>query len=165
MMELDVRLSCQILEDKPDLSRWSLKYKAFGHGLLEICSLPQTRRSTGDLWRAFLTGELCDFPPKLTVSYEVPQLLVPVASALKPFLENLLARGLERFATFAKAVVRLFEAGKYAQDMLSHMLGKNSKFQGKEALQYPLALWRANGSSSCMQSYYGLTDHLLPGHP
>ncbi|MFS7931107.1 putative START-like domain superfamily protein [Helianthus anomalus] len=39
---------------------------------------------------------------ELTVSYEVPQLLSPVASALQPFLENLLGRGLARFANFAK---------------------------------------------------------------
>ncbi|CAN1159164.1 hypothetical protein LINPERPRIM_LOCUS12254 [Linum perenne] len=39
---------------------------------------------------------------ELTVSYEVPPILVPVASALQPFLENLLRSGLERFATFAK---------------------------------------------------------------
>ncbi|KAI4301557.1 hypothetical protein L6164_034824 [Bauhinia variegata] len=40
---------------------------------------------------------------ELTVSYEVPQLLTPVASALQPFLEGLLRRGLERFATVAKS--------------------------------------------------------------
>ncbi|XP_048336629.2 uncharacterized protein LOC107426207 isoform X3 [Ziziphus jujuba] len=40
---------------------------------------------------------------ELTVSYEVPQLLTPVASALQPFLQSLLIRGLERFATFAKS--------------------------------------------------------------
>ncbi|KAL5068984.1 hypothetical protein RYX36_019871 [Vicia faba] len=40
---------------------------------------------------------------KLTVSYEVPQLLSPVASALQPFLESLLQRGLERFANLAKS--------------------------------------------------------------
>ncbi|KAJ7973116.1 Polyketide cyclase / dehydrase and lipid transport protein [Quillaja saponaria] len=39
---------------------------------------------------------------QLTVSYEVPALLAPVASALQPFLEGLLQRGLERFTTFAK---------------------------------------------------------------
>ncbi|KAK7356277.1 hypothetical protein VNO80_15545 [Phaseolus coccineus] len=42
---------------------------------------------------------------ELTVSYEVPQLLAPVASALQPFLEGLLQRGLERFATFAKSYI------------------------------------------------------------
>ncbi|KAF9591684.1 hypothetical protein IFM89_005556 [Coptis chinensis] len=40
---------------------------------------------------------------ELTVSYEVPQILNPVASALKPFLEGLLMRGLERFVTFAES--------------------------------------------------------------
>ncbi|KAK7278137.1 hypothetical protein RJT34_23162 [Clitoria ternatea] len=40
---------------------------------------------------------------ELTVSYEVPQLLAPVASALQPFLEGLLQRGLERFANFVKS--------------------------------------------------------------
>ncbi|XP_017983382.1 PREDICTED: uncharacterized protein LOC18613772 isoform X2 [Theobroma cacao] len=40
---------------------------------------------------------------ELTVSYEVPQLLAPVASALQPFLENLLKRGLDRFENFAKS--------------------------------------------------------------
>lgn len=68
--------------------------------------------------------------PQLTVSYEVPQILTPVSSvsivglcgsysfledsrnlskvwsfsfqALKPFLEGLLLRGLEKFAEFAK---------------------------------------------------------------
>ncbi|CAG7908885.1 unnamed protein product [Brassica rapa] len=39
---------------------------------------------------------------ELTVSYEVPALLTPVASALRPFLETLLRGGLERFATLAK---------------------------------------------------------------
>ncbi|VFQ73840.1 unnamed protein product [Cuscuta campestris] len=39
---------------------------------------------------------------ELTVSYEVPSLLIPVASALRPFLESLLIRGLEGFTNFAK---------------------------------------------------------------
>ncbi|GFZ19346.1 polyketide cyclase/dehydrase and lipid transport superfamily protein [Actinidia rufa] len=39
----------------------------------------------------------------LTVSYEVPRILFPVAAALKPFLESLLVRGLERFSNFAKS--------------------------------------------------------------
>ncbi|GMQ00462.1 hypothetical protein CsSME_00047549 [Camellia sinensis var. sinensis] len=49
----------------------------------------------------------------LTVSYEVPQLLVPLASVstpthckwhvVNPFTESLLLRGLERFAKFAKS--------------------------------------------------------------
>ncbi|BBG98571.1 Polyketide cyclase/dehydrase and lipid transport superfamily protein [Prunus dulcis] len=71
-----------ILEDKPDLSRWSLKYKAFGR----------------DIEFSWLARNM-----QLTVSYEVPPILAPVASALQPFLESLLGRGLERFATFSKS--------------------------------------------------------------
>ncbi|KAK4372407.1 hypothetical protein RND71_007791 [Anisodus tanguticus] len=135
LRELDVRLSCQILEDKPDLSRWSLKYKAFGQNI-EYSWLARNMQPTPNQkihWRSLEglpnRGAVRFFPKgpssciiELTVSYEVPQLLVPVASvstlthtlevvihirfslkALKPFLENLLDRGLERFARFAKS--------------------------------------------------------------
>ncbi|KAJ0052178.1 hypothetical protein Pint_00800 [Pistacia integerrima] len=58
----------------------------------------------------FLRGAVRFFPKgpsscivELTVSYEVPQLLAPVASALQPFLESLLRRGLDRFATFVRS--------------------------------------------------------------
>ncbi|GER45884.1 polyketide cyclase/dehydrase and lipid transportsuperfamily protein [Striga asiatica] len=118
--------SVKILEDRPDLSRWSLKYEAFGRDI-EFSWLARNMqpiknqkihwRSMEGLpnrWQKFFTmgfilGAVRFFPKggsactvELTVSYEVPQLLVPVASALQPFLESLLARGLERFATFAK---------------------------------------------------------------
>ncbi|MCD7457535.1 hypothetical protein HAX54_035347 [Datura stramonium] len=106
----------KILEDKPDLSRWSLKYKAFGQDI-EYSWLARNMQPTPNQkihWRSLEglpnRGAVRFFPKgpssciiELTVSYEVPQLLVPVASALKPFLERLLAQGLERFATFAKS--------------------------------------------------------------
>ncbi|MED6120135.1 hypothetical protein PIB30_018163 [Stylosanthes scabra] len=127
--------SVKILPDKPDLSRWSLKYKAFGRDI-EFSWLAPHSKSENPL---AITGrsskqrermkEKFPFsttprphPPQptrlsetdgasifkgffsqLTVSYEVPQLLAPVASALQPFLANLLDRGLERFARFAKS--------------------------------------------------------------
>ncbi|CAN4091637.1 unnamed protein product [Withania somnifera] len=108
--------SVKILEDKPDLSRWSLKYKAFGQDI-EYSWLARNMQPTPNQkihWRSMEglpnRGAVRFFPKgpssciiELTVSYEVPQLLVPVASALKPFLENLLAQGLERFATFVKS--------------------------------------------------------------
>ncbi|KAJ8565811.1 hypothetical protein K7X08_008387 [Anisodus acutangulus] len=108
--------SVKILEDKPDLSRWSLKYKAFGQNI-EYSWLARNMQPTPNQkihWRSLEglpnRGAVRFFPKgpssciiELTVSYEVPQLLVPVASALKPFLENLLDRGLERFARFAKS--------------------------------------------------------------
>ncbi|XP_076905491.1 uncharacterized protein LOC143561245 [Bidens hawaiensis] len=107
--------SVKILEDKPDLSRWSLKYKAFGQDL-EFSWLARNMQPIPNQkihWRSLEglpnRGAVRFFPKgsssclvELTVSYEVPQLLSPVASALQPFLQNLLGRGLERFANYAK---------------------------------------------------------------
>ncbi|XP_058766758.1 uncharacterized protein LOC131640374 [Vicia villosa] len=106
----------KILPDKPDLSRWSLKYKAFGQNI-EFSWLARNMQPTPNQkihWRSLEglpnRGAVRFFPKgpsscivELTVSYEVPQLLSPVASALQPFLESLLQRGLERFANFAKS--------------------------------------------------------------
>ncbi|XP_062084288.1 uncharacterized protein LOC133790614 [Humulus lupulus] len=105
-----------ILEDKPDLSRWSLKYKAFGRDI-EFSWLAKNMQPIPNQkihWRSMEglpnRGAVRFFPKgpsscivELTVSYEVPQILSPVASALQPFLESLLQRGLERFATFVKS--------------------------------------------------------------
>ncbi|PIN09926.1 hypothetical protein CDL12_17490 [Handroanthus impetiginosus] len=107
--------SVKILEDKPDLSRWSLKYKAFGRDI-EFSWLARNMQPIPNQkihWRSLEglpnRGAVRFFPKgagsctvELTVSYEVPQLLTPVASALQPFLESLLVRGLERFSKFAK---------------------------------------------------------------
>ncbi|XP_057963590.1 uncharacterized protein LOC131154832 isoform X2 [Malania oleifera] len=108
--------SVKILEDKPDLSRWSLKYTAFGRDI-EFSWLARNLQPIPNQkihWRSLEglpnRGAVRFYPKgpsscmvELTVSYEVPQILVPVASALQPFLEGLLARGLERFAKFAKS--------------------------------------------------------------
>ncbi|XP_050237228.1 uncharacterized protein LOC126686955 [Mercurialis annua] len=108
--------SVKVLEDKPDLSRWSLKYEAFGRDI-EYSWLARNMQPIPNQkihWRSLEglpnRGAVRFFPKgpqscivELTVSYEVPQLLVPVASALKPFLEGLLKNGLERFATFARS--------------------------------------------------------------
>ncbi|KAL6968693.1 hypothetical protein U1Q18_034490 [Sarracenia purpurea var. burkii] len=108
--------SVKILEDKPDLSQWSLKYKAFGRDI-EFSWLARNMQPIPNQkihWRSLdglpNRGTVRFFPKgpsscrvELTVSYEVPQILVPVTSALKPFLEGLLMRGLERFTKFAKS--------------------------------------------------------------
>ncbi|XP_021895945.1 uncharacterized protein LOC110813211 [Carica papaya] len=108
--------SVKIVEDKPDLSRWSLKYKAFGQDI-EYSWLARNMQPIPNQkihWRSLEglpnRGAVRFFPKgpsscvvELTVSYEVPQLLVPVASALQPFLESLLRRGLEQFATLVKS--------------------------------------------------------------
>jgi len=40
---------------------------------------------------------------KLTISYEVPDVLAPFGSALTPIVEGILAKDLQRFADLAKA--------------------------------------------------------------
>lgn len=108
--------SVKILEDKPDQSRWTLKYKAFGRDI-EFSWLARNLQPIPNQkihWRSLEglpnSGAVRFYPRgpsscliELTVSYEVPQLLAPVASALQPFLESLLLRGLERFSKYAKS--------------------------------------------------------------
>ncbi|GAB4830626.1 hypothetical protein Ancab_020392 [Ancistrocladus abbreviatus] len=108
--------SVKVLEDKPDISRWLLKYEAFGQDIefswlaRNLQPIPNQKIhwvSQGGLPNR---GAVRFFPKgpsscvvELTVSYEVPQVLVPVASALQPFLQGLLTQGLERFSNFAKS--------------------------------------------------------------
>nr|XP_043619305.1 uncharacterized protein LOC122591152 [Erigeron canadensis] len=105
----------KVLEDNPELSRWTLKYSAFGRDL-EFSWLARNMQPIPNQkihWRSLEglpnRGAVRFFPKgsssclvELTVSYEVPQLLAPVAAALQPFTANLLGRGLERFANFAR---------------------------------------------------------------
>ncbi|KAJ6873271.1 hypothetical protein NC651_032217 [Populus alba x Populus x berolinensis] len=107
--------SVQVLKDKPDLSRWSLKYKALGQEL-EYSWLARNMQPTPNQkihWRSLEglpnRGSVRFFPKgsssclvevssyiqhSLTVSYEVPGILAPVATALQPLLESLLRGGL-----------------------------------------------------------------------
>ncbi|KAI4326421.1 hypothetical protein MLD38_031739 [Melastoma candidum] len=108
--------SVKVLEDKPDLSRWSLKYTAFGQDI-EYSWLSRNMQPIPNQkihWRSLEglpnRGAVRFYPKgpsscvvELTVSYEVPQLLAPVASAVRPLLEGLMRQGLERFATIAKS--------------------------------------------------------------
>ncbi|KAK1408914.1 hypothetical protein QVD17_41068 [Tagetes erecta] len=107
--------SVKILEDKPELSQWSLKYKAFGHDL-DFSWLAHNMQPIPNKkihWRSleglpnrgsvrFFSKGSSSCLVELTVSYEVPHFLSPVASILKPFNENLIKRGLERFANYAR---------------------------------------------------------------
>lgn len=107
--------SVKILEDKPELSQWSLKYEAFGQNI-EFSWLARNLQPIPNQkihWRSLdglpNRGSVRFYPKgpsscllELTVSYEVPQILAPVATALNPFLEGLLIRGLESFARFAR---------------------------------------------------------------
>ncbi|GMJ09243.1 hypothetical protein HRI_004593500 [Hibiscus trionum] len=100
----------------PELSRWSLKYNAFSRDL-EFSWLARNMQPIPNQkihWRSLEglpnRGSVRFYPKgpsscliELTVSYEVPQLLAPVASVLQPFLENLLKSCLDRFARHAKS--------------------------------------------------------------
>lgn len=107
--------SVKVLEDKPDLSRWTLKYAILGRDV-EFSWLARNMTPTKNQkihWRSLEglpnRGAVRFFPKsssscrvQLTVAYEVPEILTPVASALKPFLEGLLLNGLELFVAYAK---------------------------------------------------------------
>ncbi|KAI3990178.1 hypothetical protein MKX01_029156 [Papaver californicum] len=99
----------KVLEDKPDLSRWSLKYRAFGQDI-EFFWLVRNMQPIPNQkihWRSLEglpnRGDVRFFPKSPTsCTVEIPQILTPVSSALKPLLENLLIRGLGRFTKVAK---------------------------------------------------------------
>ncbi|KAG2697774.1 hypothetical protein I3843_07G120600 [Carya illinoinensis] len=108
--------SVKILEDKPELSRWSMKYKAFGRDVdfswltRNFQPIPNQKIHWRSLEGVPNRGAVRFYPKgpsscivELTVSYEVPQIFVPVASALQPFLEGLLRSDMERFASFVKS--------------------------------------------------------------
>ncbi|GAV64074.1 Polyketide_cyc domain-containing protein [Cephalotus follicularis] len=108
--------SVKIVEDKPNLSRWSLKYKAFGRDI-EFSWLSQNMEPIPNRkihWRSleglpnrgavrFIPKGPSSCSVELTISYEVPQLLIPVASALEPYLESLLRHSLKQFAMVVKS--------------------------------------------------------------
>ncbi|XP_039030716.1 uncharacterized 17.2 kDa protein in melC2-rnhH intergenic region-like isoform X1 [Hibiscus syriacus] len=108
--------SVKVLEDKPDLSRWFVKYEAFGRSIeyswlaKNLQPIPNQKIHWTSLEGLGNRGSVRFYPKGpssclivLSISYEVPQLLIPVASLLQPFMENLLKQGMDRFAKFAKS--------------------------------------------------------------
>ncbi|KAG7025614.1 hypothetical protein SDJN02_12111, partial [Cucurbita argyrosperma subsp. argyrosperma] len=93
-MEVDIPASVayKCYSDREAIPKWM----PFISSVKRCCSI-LSKRPIILPRRNFLFGRF-----QLTVSYEVPPLLSPVASALQPLLERLLKRGLESFATFAK---------------------------------------------------------------
>ncbi|XP_022757759.1 uncharacterized protein LOC111304958 isoform X2 [Durio zibethinus] len=92
--------SVKVLEDKPDLSRWSLKYKAFGRDL-EYSWLARNMQPIPNQkihWRS-LEG----LPNRGAVRFYPKGPSSCLIEVLQPFLENLLKRGLDRFAIFAQS--------------------------------------------------------------
>ncbi|KAJ8503919.1 hypothetical protein OPV22_004805 [Ensete ventricosum] len=127
--------SVKVLQDKPDLSRWALKYEVFGRDV-EFSWLARNLQPIPNQkihWRSLEglpnRGAVRFFPKgpsscriQLTVSYEIPEILIPVASALKPFLEGLLAQGLERFAKAIRFFRICIILSYYSWDKLSIFL-------------------------------------------
>ncbi|KAE8676670.1 peroxidase 5-like [Hibiscus syriacus] len=102
--------------NKPDLSRWFVKYEAFGRSIeyswlaKNLQPIPNQKIHWTSLEGLGNRGSVRFYPKGpssclivLSISYEVPQLLIPVASLLQPFMENLLKQGMDRFAKFAKS--------------------------------------------------------------
>ncbi|KAH0730776.1 hypothetical protein KY285_003887 [Solanum tuberosum] len=90
----------KILEDKPNLSRWSLKYKAFGQNI-EYSGLARNMQPTPNQKIHWRSQE--GLPHRGAVRFFPKGPSSCIIEALKPFLENLLAEVLERSATFAKS--------------------------------------------------------------
>eukprot|EP00245_Coleochaete_scutata_P015027 TRINITY_DN6545_c1_g4_i1.p1 TRINITY_DN6545_c1_g4~~TRINITY_DN6545_c1_g4_i1.p1 ORF type:complete len:253 (-),score=23.75 TRINITY_DN6545_c1_g4_i1:231-989(-) len=108
--------SVVVQPDKPELSKWTLKYAAFGRDL-EFSWMAKNLTPTFHQkihWKAVdgvpNWGKVRFYPRgpnacgiQLTISYEVPQALAPFASALTPLVETIIKQDLQRFATLAKA--------------------------------------------------------------
>lgn len=106
--------SVKVQEDKPELSKWTLRYTAFGQDL-EFSWLARNLQPIQQQkihWRSVdgleNRGAVRFFPKgpngcklEMTISYECPNILVPVASSLSPLVEGILLADLERFVTFA----------------------------------------------------------------
>ncbi|KAL0712520.1 hypothetical protein Bca4012_019498 [Brassica carinata] len=125
--------SVKVLKDKSDLSRWTLKYKAFGQNLeyswlarnLQAISvfvqpLPNQKIHWISLEGLPNRGTVRFFPQgpsscevELTFAYEVPLLLIPFATvtilysnlqiALQPLMQGMIKDSLEQFAEIAKS--------------------------------------------------------------
>ncbi|KAF2575401.1 hypothetical protein F2Q70_00000082 [Brassica cretica] len=109
--------SVKVLKDKSDLSRWTLKYSAFGQNLeyswlaknLQARPLPNQKIHWISLEGLPNRGTVRFFPQgpsscevELTFAYEVPLLLVPFATALQPLMQGMIKDSLELFAEIAK---------------------------------------------------------------
>ncbi|KAK8636138.1 hypothetical protein V6N13_004846 [Hibiscus sabdariffa] len=121
--------SVKVLEDKPDLSRWFVKYEAFGRNIeyswlaKNLQPIPNQKIHWRSLEGLGNRGSVRFYPKgpssclvDLSISYEVPQLLVPVASLLQPFMESLLKRG-----RWLLPVVRCGEAYNDHSEIIKHV--------------------------------------------
>ncbi|XP_043723844.1 uncharacterized protein LOC122670889 isoform X2 [Telopea speciosissima] len=92
--------SVKIVEDKPDLSRWSFKYKVFGRDI-EFSWLARNLQPIPNQKIHWLSLE--GLPNRGAVRFYPKGPSSCIVDALQPFLKGLLLRGLERFAKIAKS--------------------------------------------------------------
>ncbi|KAH0908256.1 hypothetical protein HID58_031577 [Brassica napus] len=102
--------SVKVLKDKSDLSRWTLKYSAFGQNLEYSWLAKNLQASSFNTLCLPNRGTVRFFPQgpsscevELTFAYEVPLLLVPFATALQPLMQGMIKDSLELFAEIAKS--------------------------------------------------------------
>ncbi|KAG0618403.1 hypothetical protein M758_4G061100 [Ceratodon purpureus] len=107
----------KVMEGKPNLSKWTLRYSAFGQNFefSWMARLLKPIQNQKIHWRSVdglaNRGAVRFYPRgptscgvELTISYEVPDVLAPFASGVKPLVEGILKSDLERFAKYAKSV-------------------------------------------------------------
>ncbi|CAI7808690.1 unnamed protein product [Closterium sp. NIES-53] len=109
--------SVKVRDDKPELSTWTLRYTAFGQNL-EFSWLAKNLQPIHHQkihWRSLdglpNSGAVRFFPSgpngcklEMTISYEVPGILVPVANSLAPLVQSIIQADLERFVEYAKKI-------------------------------------------------------------
>lgn len=107
--------SIKVLKDRPEFSEWLLKYNAFGQDF----EFKWTAKNLQPIhhqkihWRSIdglpNRGTVRFYPRspssvgiQLTISFEVPEVLLPLAASVSPLVESILQKDLDRFAVFAK---------------------------------------------------------------
>ncbi|KAI5072628.1 hypothetical protein GOP47_0012734 [Adiantum capillus-veneris] len=107
--------SIKVLKDRPEFSEWCLKYNAFGQDFEFTWTAKnlQPIRYQKIHWRSvdglpnrgtvrFYPRSASAVGVQLTISYEVPEVLVPLVSSVSPLVESIMKQDLERFAQIAK---------------------------------------------------------------
>ncbi|MCO5586284.1 hypothetical protein L7F22_040223 [Adiantum nelumboides] len=107
--------SIKVLKDRPELSKWCLKYNAFGQNFEFTWTAKnlQPIRNQKIHWRSvdglpnrgtvrFYPRSSSTVGVELTISFEVPEVLVPLASSVSPLVQSIMQQDLERFAVIAK---------------------------------------------------------------
>ncbi|KAH9625813.1 hypothetical protein KSS87_020467 [Heliosperma pusillum] len=137
----------KVLQDKPDLSRWTLKYEAFGRNI-EFSWLARNLQPIPNKkihWRSLEglpnSGAVRFFPKgpsscliELTVSYEVPQILVPVSSV--SFLPFKITHVLFRLVETDNST----SASTFSPKPITTRIGKVFKFCKEPSSRYDLLM-------------------------